>query len=100
MYRNLRVHNYPFFSQIRRPPELPLEPVVYSVSPRQKKPMQSPQHEKTEAQKTEPLPQEKPPETTPEPSVPESSTPPVAQPPLSVEGFPKINVSDIESSLI
>uniref|UniRef100_A0A452ITR0 Centrosomal protein of 104 kDa n=1 Tax=Gopherus agassizii TaxID=38772 RepID=A0A452ITR0_9SAUR len=78
---------------IRRPPELPLEPMVYSVSPRQKKPMQSPQHEKTEAQKTEPLPQEKPPKTTsPEPTVPEHSTSPVAQPSVSVEGFPKINV--------
>ncbi|XP_067423204.1 centrosomal protein of 104 kDa isoform X2 [Emydura macquarii macquarii] len=93
VYQQLELHNLldPEL-MIRRPPELPLEPVVHSVSPRQKKPMQSPQHEKTEAQKTEPLPQEKPPETTPEPSVPESSTPPVAQPPLSVEGFPKINV--------
>uniref|UniRef100_A0A8C8SIB0 Centrosomal protein of 104 kDa n=1 Tax=Pelusios castaneus TaxID=367368 RepID=A0A8C8SIB0_9SAUR len=93
VYQQLELHNLldPEL-MIRRPPELPLEPVVYSVSPRQKKPMQSPQHEKTEAQETEPLPQEKPPETTPEPTVPEHSTSPLAHPPVSVEGFPKINV--------
>ncbi|EMP25936.1 hypothetical protein UY3_16933 [Chelonia mydas] len=94
VYQQLELHNLldPEL-MIRRPPEFPLEPMVYSVSPRQKKPMQSPQHEKTEAQKTEPLPQEKPPETTsPEPIVPDHSTSPVAQPPASVESFPKINV--------
>ncbi|XP_065277461.1 centrosomal protein of 104 kDa [Emys orbicularis] len=94
VYQQLELHNLldPEL-MIQRPPELPLEPMVYSVSPRQKKPMQSPQHEKTEAQKIEPLPQEKPPKTTsPEPIVPEHSASPVAQPPVSVEGFPKINV--------
>ncbi|KAH1175822.1 centrosomal protein of 104 kDa isoform X1 [Mauremys mutica] len=94
VYQQLELHNLldPEL-MIRRPPELPLEPMVYSVSPRQKKPMQSPQHEKTEAQKTEPLSQEKPPKTTsPEPTVPEHAASPVAQPPVSVEGFPKINV--------
>nr|XP_048681405.1 centrosomal protein of 104 kDa isoform X3 [Caretta caretta]XP_048681407.1 centrosomal protein of 104 kDa isoform X3 [Caretta caretta] len=94
VYQQLELHNLldPEL-MIRRPPEFPLEPMVYSVSPRQKKPMQSPQHEKTEAQKTEPLPQEKPPETTsPEPIVPDHSVSHVAQPPASVESFPKINV--------
>uniref|UniRef100_K7F8X3 Centrosomal protein of 104 kDa n=1 Tax=Pelodiscus sinensis TaxID=13735 RepID=K7F8X3_PELSI len=94
VYQQLELHNLldPDL-MIRRPPELPLEPLVYSVSPRQKKPMQLSQHEKAEAQKIEPFPQEKSPETTfPEPVIPEHSASPVAPPPVSVDGFPKTNV--------
>ncbi|XP_059572636.1 centrosomal protein of 104 kDa isoform X4 [Alligator mississippiensis] len=94
VYQQLELHNLmdPEL-MIRRPPELPLEPVIHSVSPQQKKSTHSPQHEKTEPEKVEPLPQEKPTEpTSPEPVVPHQSPPPVVQTPASVEGFPKINV--------
>uniref|UniRef100_A0A7M4F2R0 Centrosomal protein of 104 kDa n=2 Tax=Crocodylus porosus TaxID=8502 RepID=A0A7M4F2R0_CROPO len=94
VYQQLELHNLmdPEL-MIRRLPELPLEPAIHSVSPRQKKSTHSPQHETTEPEKVEPLPQEKLTEpTSHEPVVPHQSPPPVVQPPASVEGFPKISV--------
>uniref|UniRef100_A0A8D0GX11 Centrosomal protein of 104 kDa n=1 Tax=Sphenodon punctatus TaxID=8508 RepID=A0A8D0GX11_SPHPU len=83
VYQQLELHNLldPDL-MIRRPPELPLEPVVYSASPRQKKLMYSPQQEKAEAEKVEPLPQEKTPEPpSPEPMSFQRSPPPPPEAP-------------------
>ncbi|XP_063001151.1 centrosomal protein of 104 kDa [Elgaria multicarinata webbii] len=96
VYQQLELHNLldPDL-MIRRPPDLPLEPLAYpATSPLQKKPLLSPLRDKTEAETLEPSPPEKPPEaTSPELVASQPSSPPAAQgPPVSAEAFPKINV--------
>ncbi|NXL03647.1 CE104 protein, partial [Mesembrinibis cayennensis] len=83
----------------RKPPDLPLEPAVYSDSPQRPKATKSPPCEHTEPQKgelwkAEPLLEEKPADpTSPGPVVPhQSSPPPVTHPATSGEVFPKENV--------
>ncbi|KAM6045706.1 centrosomal protein of 104 kDa isoform 2-T3 [Theristicus caerulescens] len=83
----------------RKPPDLPLEPAVYSDSPQRPKATKSPPCEHTEPQKgepwkAEPLMEEKPADpTSPGPVVPhQSPPPPVTHPATSGEVFPKENV--------
>ncbi|XP_066493843.1 centrosomal protein of 104 kDa [Tiliqua scincoides] len=95
VYQQLELHNLldPDL-MVRRPPDLPLEPVAYpTASPRQKKSVVAPQWEKTEPESPEPLPVEKPPEApSPEPVAIQPFSPPAAQAPISAAAFPKINV--------
>ncbi|XP_033012471.1 centrosomal protein of 104 kDa [Lacerta agilis] len=95
VYQQLELHNLldPDLL-IRRPPDLPLEPVAYpTTSPQQKRPLLSPRWDKTEAESPEPPPPEKPPEApSPEPIAAQAISPPAAQAPISSEAFPKINV--------
>ncbi|XP_061457125.1 centrosomal protein of 104 kDa isoform X2 [Rhineura floridana] len=95
VYQQLELHNLldPDL-MICRPPDLPLEPVVYpSTSPQQKKSLLSPRRVKTETESPEPLPPEKPPEgPSPEAVAAQTFSPPAAQAPISAEAFPKISV--------
>ncbi|XP_053136874.1 centrosomal protein of 104 kDa isoform X3 [Hemicordylus capensis] len=96
VYQQLELHNLldPDL-MIRRPPDLPLEPVAYpTTTPRQKKPALPPRREKTEADSPEPLPPEKPPEEapSPEPAAVQPFSPPAAQALIPAEAFTKINV--------
>lgn len=95
VYQQLELHNLldPDL-MVRRPPDLPLEPVTYpTMSPPQKKSVVAPQWDKMESESPEPLPVEKPPEApSPEPVAIQPFSPPAAQAPISGMAFPKINV--------
>ncbi|NXE53096.1 CE104 protein, partial [Casuarius casuarius] len=99
VYQQLELHNLlDPEPMVRRPPELPLEPVIYADSSQHTKAINSPPHEKTEpqkgeSQKAEPLLEEKAVKlASPEPTVPHQSPPPVAHPTASEEEFPKDKV--------
>lgn len=84
------------FSQIRRLPDLPLDPVAQPTTTlQQKKPLPSPWREKAELESPASLPPEKPPEVpSPELPPPQAFSPPLAQAaPIAAEAFPKISVS-------
>ncbi|KAF7237592.1 hypothetical protein EYD10_15726 [Varanus komodoensis] len=96
VYQQLELHNLlePDL-MIRRPPDLPLEPLAYpAASPQQKKSLLPSRWDKTEGESFEPSPPEKPPEaSSPEAAPTQPSSPPAAQvAPISAEAFPKVNV--------
>ncbi|XP_063173495.1 centrosomal protein of 104 kDa isoform X2 [Candoia aspera] len=96
VYQQLELHNLldPDLT-IRRPPELPLEPMAHPTTTlQQKKPLPSPWREKAETEIPMPLLPEKPPEAPlPEPDASRSFSPPLAQAAsVPVEAFPKISV--------
>ncbi|XP_030077943.1 centrosomal protein of 104 kDa isoform X2 [Microcaecilia unicolor] len=81
VYQQLELHNLLDIGQIRRPPELPLEPMEHVVGPRQQEQMNSPHHKRDKSDekklKREPLPTEHPakrssPKGTPQPRSPSS----------------------------
>ncbi|XP_062821990.1 centrosomal protein of 104 kDa isoform X2 [Anolis carolinensis] len=100
VYQQLELHNLldPDL-MVRRPPDLPLDPLAYpAMSPHHKKSLLPPRRDKSEAEPAEPLLLEKPPETlSPEPLSAQRFSPPAAQAtPISADlGFPKINVDVI-----
>lgn len=90
----------PSLSQIRKPPELPLESTIYTDNPQRTKATNSPPCEHTALQKGEPwkaeplLEENSADPTSAEPIVPHQSPPsPVTHPTTSREVFPKENVS-------
>ncbi|NXC18175.1 CE104 protein, partial [Corythaeola cristata] len=99
VYQQLELHDLLDAElMIRKPPDLPLEPVDYTDSPQRMKATNSP-CENTEPQKGEPwkaealLEEKSADPTSAEPIVPhQSPAPPVTHPTASREAFPKENV--------
>ncbi|XP_063209764.1 centrosomal protein of 104 kDa [Chroicocephalus ridibundus] len=103
VYQQLELHDLLDAElMVRKPPELPLEPMIYTDNPQRTKAANSPPPERTELQKgeprkPEPLLEEKsadPPSA--EPLVPHQSPPPVTHPTPSGEVFLKENASSVE----
>ncbi|XP_010175559.1 centrosomal protein of 104 kDa [Antrostomus carolinensis] len=101
VYQQLELHDLLDAElMIQKPPELPLEHVIYSDSPQCTKATNSPPFEHTELQKVEPwraeplLEEKSAVSTSPEPIVPHQSPPPlpVTHPTTSREVFLKENV--------
>ncbi|XP_072739674.1 centrosomal protein of 104 kDa [Ciconia boyciana] len=100
VYQQLELHDLLDAElMIRKPPELPLEPTIYTDNPQHTKATNSPpcghtEPHKGEAWKAEPLLEEKSADpTSTEPIVPhQSPPPPMTHPTTSGEVFPKENV--------
>nr|XP_033777719.1 centrosomal protein of 104 kDa isoform X2 [Geotrypetes seraphini] len=100
VYQQLELHNLLDIGQIRRPPELPLEPMEHLVGHRQQEKMNSPHHKRDKSDerklKREPLPTEHParrnsPKGTPQPHSPSSPAglrPTQVLPKISVDALP------------
>ncbi|NXC47382.1 CE104 protein, partial [Penelope pileata] len=100
VYQQLQLHNLLDAElMIQKPPELPLEPMIYDDNPQHREATSSPPCENTELQneelwKAESLLEEKPVQpTSPEPVLPHQSPPPaLAHPTTSREVFSQENV--------
>ncbi|XP_029434701.1 centrosomal protein of 104 kDa isoform X2 [Rhinatrema bivittatum] len=95
VYQQLELHNLLDVGQIRRPPELPLEPVEHLIGSRQQEQVNLPQHKREKSterkSKREPLATEHPakrnsPKVT---SQPQSPSPPALRP---IQVLPKISI--------
>ncbi|NXA18726.1 CE104 protein, partial [Ibidorhyncha struthersii] len=99
VYQQLELHDLLDAElMIRKPPELPLQSMIYTDNPQCTKATNSPPYECTELQKGEPwkakplLEEKSADPTSAEPIVPHQSPPPVTHPTTSREAFLKENV--------